>query len=156
MKNVINYTNRYKDQYVFNQTSENTVEMIGPFNYMRMAYENNYEPAYTAYKAACDALEEPEYDLLFDVPVENCLRPLTFEEFTKEVHEEYFYKNETLRHFAKLVRSDMNDIHMIDPSGGPYISKGTDLSLFFDDFTSRIVNDIKVTPEKIIFTFITR
>ena len=151
---TVKYTNRYKDEYTFTEISENQVEMTGSFEYMRTAYENDYEPAYTAYKASCDALEEPDYDLLVDVPVENCLRPLTFAEFRKEVHEEYFIKNEVLRKFSLLVKSDINDIHMIDPSGGPYISKGMDLLLFFGDHTSRIVNNITITPDKITFTII--
>jgi len=151
---TVKYTNRYKDEYTFTEISENQVEMTGSFEYMRTAYENDYEPAYAAYKASCDALEEPDYDLLVDMPVENCLRPLTFAEFRKEVHEEYFFKNEVLRKFSFLVKSDMDDIHMIDPSGGPYISKGMDLSSFFGDLTSRIVNEIIVTPSKITFKII--
>lgn len=46
---------------------------------------------------------------------------------------------------------DPNVINMVDPSGGPYITLGTDLRLFFNDKKSRIVKAINIFPGVIEF-----
>lgn len=154
----INKVNRYNETYTFTEIDENTVEMTGPFKHYRTAYENDYEEAYAAYLKKCNALEEPDWDLVYDVPVENCVRPLTFLEFTEEVHKEYFIENPVLRQFSLLVKSDPETIHMIDPSGGPYIARGSDLNHLFDDFKPRVINEIKIVKSnkdkiKVLLTY---
>ena len=41
---------------------------------------------------------------------------------------------------------------MVDPSGGPYISKRTDLGRYFNDNKKRIVNKIDFDNSTVIFT----
>ena len=45
-----------------------------------------------------------------------------------------------------------NIINMVDPSGGPYLAIGSDLSLFFEDKKPRIVEAIKIFSDKVEFT----
>lgn len=42
-------------------------------------------------------------------------------------------------------------ISMIDPSGGPYLTTGSDLSLFWDDKQPRIIKSIKIFDKHIEF-----
>lgn len=147
------YQNRYGDNIVFEHISDNKIRMTG-YNpdWMRCAYENDYSEAYEAYKLACDSLEEPDMDLLFDDPIQNVCRALTFDEFKEEVHKEYFYTNQKLRSYVMLVKSNKTDIHMVDPSGGPYVSKFTDLGRYFNDNKTRKINKIEFDNSSIVFT----
>jgi hypothetical protein len=147
------YQNRYGDNIVFEHISDNKIRMTG-YNHawMRCAYENDYSEAYKSYKQVCDALEEPDMDLLFDDPIQNVTRALTLDEFKEEVHKDYFYNDKKLQKFARLVESDMNDIHMVDPSGGPYLSKRTDLGRYFNDGKTRKITKMEFDNASIIFT----
>jgi hypothetical protein len=49
-------------------------------------------------------------------------------------------------------KDDPNVIDMVDPSGGPYITIGSDLCLFFEDKKSRIVKAIDISSDVIKFT----
>jgi hypothetical protein len=147
------YLNRYGDNIVFEHISDNQIKMSGyNHSWMRCAYENDYDNAYQSYKEDCLALEEPDMDLLFDDLINNQLRHLTFEEFQVEAHKDYFYNNPKLRKYSLLITSNTNDIHMVDPSGGPYISKRTDLGRYFNDNKKRIVNKINFDNSTVIFT----
>lgn len=42
-------------------------------------------------------------------------------------------------------------ITMVDPSGGPYITVGSDLQPFFKDGKKRIIDKIKMDKEQVIF-----
>ena len=42
-------------------------------------------------------------------------------------------------------------INMIDPSGGPYLTIGSDLSLFWDDKQPRVIKSIKIFDKHIEF-----
>lgn len=42
-------------------------------------------------------------------------------------------------------------IIMVDPSGGPYMSVGTNLKNYFNDKTDRIISEININENKIIF-----
>ena len=44
-----------------------------------------------------------------------------------------------------------NNITMVDPSGGPYLTVGTNLGLYFNDKQNRIIESIKIKENKIIF-----
>ena len=147
------YQNRYGDNIVFEHISDNKIRMTG-YNpdWMRCAYENDYSEAYESYKQACDALEEIDMDLLFEDLIQSKIRPLTLNEFKEEVHKDYFYNGKKLRKYALLVKSDMNDIHMVDPSGGPYLSKRTDLGRYFNDSKPRKINKIEFDKSSVIFT----
>ena len=147
------YQNRYGDNIVFEHISEDKIKMTG-YNpeWIRCAYENDYSEAYQSYKADCDSLEEPDMDLLFEDLIQSTIRPLTLKEFKDEVHKEYFYKNPKLRKYTNLIKSDRNDLFMVDPSGGPYLSKRADLGRYFNDGKSRKISKIELDKSSVIFT----
>lgn len=124
------YRNRYGDQITFEQKSESRIDMTGYSQYLRVGYPNNYEAAYSAYKADCAKLEEPDMDLLTEDVSQNRLRELTLKEFKELVHNWEIEKN-PLAKYRSLIVSDTTQCDMVDPSGGPYISVGTDLGEFF-------------------------
>lgn len=142
------YKNRYNDSIVFNEVSDDKVEMTG-FNHewCRFGYENDYSDAYKLYLDTCNSLEEPDFNLLIDDPSINSTRVMTLEEFIDSLKH-----NESYSHFYKYVKSNKNKYHMVDPSGGPYICLGSDLQYFFKDGKKRIVKNIEPTQNKIIFT----
>ena len=142
------YTNRYKDQIIFNDISESQVEMSGFNNqWCRFGWENDYTEAYDYYMQICNSSKEPDFDLLIDDPKENSTRVMTLDEFIDALK-----NNEKFYPYYKMVKSDKNKYYMVDPSGGPYISLGSDLRLFFKDGKKRIVNHIEPLHDKIIFT----
>jgi hypothetical protein len=67
---------------------------------------------------------------------------MSLEEFKKAVHE---WDDETNNHhypeYVKMVDSLVNEIEMIDPSGGPYISRGMPMDSF--GFKKYVVKDFK-------------
>ena len=123
------YSNRYNDKIKFNQIDDKTVEMTGynP-NWLRMSYANDFSEAYEIYCMGND-------------------NPLSFIEFVSEVE-----KSEDFEFYRKHIKSDFNLIDMVDPSGGPYIELNSNLKIYFKDSIDRIISDIKVETEKIIFT----
>jgi len=149
------YCNRYGDNIVFEHISDDQIKMSGyNHEWIRYAYENDYSKAYQSYVEDCLALEEPDIDLLFEDLINNQLRHLTLEEFQEEVHKDYFYNNPKLRKYCLQITSDTNDIHMVDPSGGPYISKHMDIARYFNDNKKRVINKINFDNSTIIFTIL--
>lgn len=58
---------------------------------------------------------------------------------------------EGAQYFRVGYGDDNKTINMVDPSGGPYITKGSNLNLFFEDGVDRIVELIDFEKGKIIF-----
>lgn len=110
------YLNRYNDTYTFTKTEDGDVLWEGSFEYCRLGWANKYDDAYIAYTADVDTDER-----------------LTFGEFTNAVHKEGLEK------YRHLVKTDVGKIHMVDPSGGPYIEEGMRLGRFSDEFQNMIV-----------------
>ena len=124
MKNT--YKNRYEDIFTFTKDDDGNILWEGDFQHCRIGMPNDYTKAYKAY------LDDRE-----EVDEENLL---SLEEFKRDVHEyiggQYLYPE-----YVKLVESLTDQISMIDPSGGPYISRGMHLDLF--GFKDYIVEDFK-------------
>lgn len=123
------YKNRYGDRIKFKETAENKIEMSG-YNpeWLRAGWPNDYSEAYEAY-------------------LNNSVSPLPYQEFVYEVeHNEEFF------HYLTYAKSDKSRYDMVDPSGGPYISLGTNIGNFFKDNVKRIVEEIQIDKDKIIFT----
>jgi hypothetical protein len=126
------YKNRYKDEIIFEHEGD-TVVMTGG-SWFRYSWPNVYDKAYEAF------IEDNAKHL---TPL------LTLEEFKKEVHN---YKNETMRPYAELVYSDKDTIEMVDPSGGPYISLGDNLRMFFGkDYQDLIITKIELKESIVTF-----
>ncbi len=101
--NSVEYKNRYNDIFTFTKDQDNNVLWEGNFRWCRMAWPNDYGQAYQEY--------------LEDKP-ENII---SFEDFQDAVHKEGLEK------YRLFVKSDTSRIHMVDPSGGPYMTEGMHL-----------------------------
>jgi hypothetical protein len=118
--------NRYKDIYTFTKTDEGIL-WEGDFKWVRCSYPNNYDKAYEAY---CKDEENP----------------MPLEEFQDKVH---YYNRETFEYgelnkkYGSLVSSDLSKIHMVDPSGGPYLTEGTDMRWIDPVFEGLIIDGFK-------------
>ena len=124
MKN--SYKNRYGDTYTFTEDDDHDILWEGAFEHCRFGMPNDYTRAYEAY------LKDNEHTELV----------MSLELFKKAVHE---YDDETHTHYfpeyVRMVDSLANEIDMVDPSGGPYISRGMPLDSF--GFKNYIVKDFK-------------
>jgi hypothetical protein len=110
------YKNRYNDVYSFTKDDDNNVLWEGDFRWCRMAWPNDYGPAYEQY--------------LKDEP-----NPMSFEDFQDAVHKEGLEKYQT------LVKSDLTRIHMVDPSGGPYLTEGMHLGKWLGEEFQNLIID---------------
>jgi hypothetical protein len=130
---MVQYKNRYRDIFTFTKTEDGNILWQGNFEFVRYAYPNVYEDAYQAY--INDG--SPEGDM-------------TFEEFQDTIHaydyktDQYAIKN---RKYAELVFSDQSRIVMIDPSGGPYLTIGSNMGLFDESFKGLFIKGFIKTPE---------
>lgn len=117
------YKNRYGDVFTFTKDDNQDVLWEGNFEYCRIGMPNDYTKAYEAY---CKDTENP--------------MPLKF--FKNAVHEwddetnDYHYTK-----YVRMVESLPNEIDMVDPSGGPYITSGMSLGSF--GFKDYIVKDFQ-------------
>ena len=106
------YSNRYGDVFTFTEDDDHNILWEGNFEYCRIGMPNNYHNAYNAY---CK-----------DFKNTMCIK-----EFEKAVHG---YDEETLKwdypEYLKMVESMKDEIDMIDPSGGPYLSRGMSMDSF--------------------------
>jgi len=103
------YKNRYGDVFTFTKDENHDILWEGNFEYCRTGMPNDYTDAYAAY---CKDEEDP----------------MPLEKFQNAIHN---YDDETLVYdypeYIKLVKSLKDEIDMIDPSGGPYLSRGMSL-----------------------------
>jgi len=124
MKN--SYKNRYGDEFTFTRDENHDILWEGNFEYCRFGMPNDYTRSYEAY------LKDNEHV--------QSLMPL--QQFKKAVHE---YDDETHQYiydkYVRMVESLTNEIEMIDPSGGPYISRGMPMDSF--GFKKYVVKDFK-------------
>jgi hypothetical protein len=137
------YHNRYKDKITFDHKGK-TVTMSGYSPYFRYGYPNVYDKAYEKYVESAHVDAKLESNQI-----------LTREEFEKVLFvtkdEDSYESNALYKLFGKYIYSDMNTIDMIDPSGGPYITVGSNLRSFFGDKIDRVVERIKIGENKITF-----
>lgn len=131
------YVNRYRDQIVFEQ-NEDTIVMSG-YNpeYCRYGFPNVYTEAYQAY---CDVIYEQPDGI-----------PMSLDRFKEVVHDYREGTNWIMKLFGPLVSSDLETIDMFDPSGGPYMSVGTDMSRFGGGLEG-VVTAIKIVEDKVLLT----
>jgi hypothetical protein len=139
------YHNRYRDKITFDHKGK-TVTMSGYSPYYRYSWPNVYDTAYEKYveSAVVDAeLQDSQI--------------MTQEEFEKALYidkeDNYNWHNNALyKLFGKYIYSDKDTIEMVDPSGGPYLSLGTNLGTFFGkDYEDLIVESIKLGKKNIKF-----
>lgn len=126
------YYNRYNDCITFAHEN-NTVTMTGHNReWLRYGYANDYSQAYELYLLQCKHLQ---------------IQGMTYQEFAHEV-----MTNDDYIPYLKHVTSDTDNIDTVDPSGGPYLQVGTNLKMFFNDQTDRVIQHITINNDKVIFT----
>ena len=130
------YKNRYGDMFTFTEDDDHNILWEGEFKYCRFGMPNDYTRAYEAYSA-------------------DTIDPMPLEEFKKAVHVYDDVRKEYSlgRKYVEMVDSLKNEIEMIDPSGGPYISRGMSMGGFgFKDYVvkdfQRIDTGYKIITEK--------
>ena len=128
--------NRYGDVYTFTEDDNHDILWEGSFEWCRFGMPNDYTRSYEAY---CKDIG----DLL------------TLEEFKTAVHKYDDIKKEYVLGFkyVSMVDSLKNEIDMVDPSGGPYISRDMPLDSFgFKGYKAkdfkRIDTGYKIITEK--------
>lgn len=138
------YHNRYKDKITFDHKGK-TVTMTGYSPYFRYGFPNVYDTAYEKYveSATIDAKLEKN-------------QILTKEEFVEVLFvtkdEDKYESNALYKLFGKYIYSDRDTIDMVDPSGGPYLTRGMNLKMFFEkDYQDLIIESIKVGKNNIKF-----
>jgi hypothetical protein len=132
------YKNRYGDVFTFTEDDDQNILWEGNFTYGRLGFPNDYTKAYDEYIR--------DNQLNKDA--------LSFNQFKEEVHR---YDDETHQYvydkYNRMVESLKDEIDMVDPSGGPYISRGMSLDSFgFKDYVvkdfKRIESGYKIITEK--------
>ena len=105
------YKNRYGDVFTFTQLENGNIQWSGNFEYHRFGMPNDYTKAWEKFQEEYGGLD--------------------YEEFLGSIHT---YDEETNSYvFADLlplITSKTDVINMVDPSGGPYITEGTDMKMF--------------------------
>jgi hypothetical protein len=125
---IISYINRYDDEFKFTINSPKEILWEGKFEHCRFSFPNDYTKAYKKYKDEGGKMN--------------------LEEFKEEVHE---YDDE-LREYkmgmdlVKLIEPRRDIISMVDPSGGPYISRGMDMGYIDEKFKGRKVDRFEPIP----------
>ena len=71
---------------------------------------------------------------------------IIFEQIDNEIHMSGFNME-----WLRIGYDNEKNITMVDPSGGPYLSIGMNLGLYFNDKRSSIIENIKIEENKIIF-----
>ena len=120
------YKNRYGDVFTFTENVDHDVLWEGNFEYCRIGMPNDYTRAYEAY------LKDNE----------NNQSLMTLAQFKSAVHH---YDDETLAYdypeYIMMVDCLRDEIDMVDPSGGPYITRGMSLGSF--GFKDSMVEDFE-------------
>lgn len=99
-------TNRYGDEFTFTLLEDGNVQWSGEFEYCRFGFPNDYTLAYEAYVNT-----EGMHD-----------RTLSMSRFKEAVHKQ----EDSCHVYARLVDS-VDEINMVDPSGGPYMTEGMEI-----------------------------
>ena len=138
------YYNRYNDKITFDHKGK-TVTMSGYSPYFRYSWPNKYDVAYTKYLASA----------YLDAKLEQS-QMLTQEEFEKVLYidkdDTGWHNNALYKLFGKYIYSDKDTIDMVDPSGGPYLSRGMNLKQFFGKgYEDLIIESIKIGKKNIKF-----
>jgi hypothetical protein len=118
------YKNRYGDVFTFTEDENHDILWEGNFEWCRFGMPNDYTRAYKAY---CEEIGNL----------------LTMEEFEKAVHKYDDIKREYILgdKYVRMVDCLRDEIDMVDPSGGPYITRGMSLGSF--GFKDSMVEDFE-------------
>lgn len=123
------HTNRYGDVYTFTLLEDGNIQWSGEFKWCRYSWPNDYSKAWEKYQN------------------DNPSGGLDFDQFKEEVHksiydseDRYVGPSEMAEVYGKLVTSNKDVINMVDPSGGPYLTSGS-------EFMGKTIKEFKPNTE---------
>jgi len=135
--NIETYTNRYGDKFTFLLNEEGDLIMRGSLEFCRYGYMNIYDVAFRQY-------------------IEDTKSDISLKEFRKLVHKYDSVSGEWELEDGKyrelVVSSD--EIDMVDPSGGPYITTGMEAGLFHSGAEGKVIGKIMLLQDGIKFVLI--
>ena len=117
------FVNRYGDEFTFEENDNGNIEWKGNFKWCRTGMPNDYSKAWEYFNEVYGGL--------------------SFEDFKKDVHsydeekEAYVFPD-----VVPLITSMTDVIDMVDPSGGPYVTVGSSMGYFNEEWKGRIITDI--------------
>ena len=117
-------TNRYNDEFTFTPQEDGTILWEGKFEYTRLGWPNDYTKAFFEYTRDTGG-------------------GISLEQFKELVHayddekESYVLED---REYRELVTSNTAVINMVDPSGGPFLTEGTNLGYIDKELKDKIID----------------
>ena len=111
MSNIVKYTNRYNDEFTFEVNERGNIDWKGNFEYCREGMPNDYSKAWEVFQKEYGGLDYKEFKASVH----------TYDEVKKE----YVFPD-----LLPLITSKKDVINMVDPSGGPYLTEGTNMKTF--------------------------
>jgi hypothetical protein len=128
------YKNRYDDVFTFTKDDNEDILWEGNFQYSRFGMPNDYTKAFNAFVADGGKF--------------------SFNEFKESVHDwDYEINDYSYPKYVRMVECLKDEVDMVDPSGGPYITSGMSLGSFgFKGYLvkgfKRINTGYKIVTEK--------
>lgn len=126
----VKYINRYNEESIFSLLPDGNIIWSGSFEWCRFGWPNVYDDAYTQYQK--------------DGGIEDIGR---FKELVHEWDTQTNTYTELAQKYMPLIYSDKTKIDMVDPSGGPYLTKGTDMGMFDKKFSGKLISHFIRKPE---------
>jgi len=132
---MVNYRNRYGDEYTFTKQKDGTILWEGPFEHVRIGFPNVYKAAYQQFRKDGGQLNQHEFE--------------------EKVHEQIYdqdgnwlRKGPITEDYGSMVFSDTDNMNMVDPSGGPYIKQHMNLGQFGKELNGRCVSTFTWDKDK--------
>ena len=132
---MVEYKNRYGDEYTFTKQEDGTVLWEGPFEHVRIGFPNVYKIAYQQFRKDGGQLNQHEFE--------------------EKVHEQIYdvdgnwvKAGPITEDYGPMVFSDTDNVNMVDPSGGPYIKQHMNLGQFGKELNGRCVSSFTWNKDK--------
>ena len=132
---MVEYKNRYGDDYTFTKQEDGTILWEGPFEHVRIGFPNVYKAAYQQFRKDGGQLNQHEFE--------------------EKVHEQIYdqdgnwlRKGPITEDYGPMVFSDTDNMNMVDPSGGPYIKQHMNLGQFGKELNGRCVSTFTWDKDK--------
>jgi len=132
---MVEYKNRYGDEYTFTKQEDGTILWEGPFEHIRIGFPNVYKAAYQQFRKDGGQLNQHEFE----------------EKVHEQIYDEdgnWLRKGPITEDYGSMVFSDTDNINMVDPSGGPYIKQHMNLGQFGKELNGRCVSTFTWNKDK--------
>lgn len=126
--------NRYGDEYRFTPTVDGHILWEGSFEYHRTGCPNVYDDAYNQYRQDGGELSLPEF-----------VTEVHRQEYDE--HENWLGQSEICSKYSELIYSDRDTIDMVDPSGGPYLTRGTKSEFIHPEIKGKTIDRFILIPK---------